>query len=152
MARAQVANKLGDRRTPHLAEALASRIRQTKWDKDADSDHMQHILKSLSTDLQHMVLKGASGNSGQAALDEWPLAVQHVRNFLRPSASRTTQIVDSCMARAVTKEPLCFCSACMYSVLARTRSQSMSWVIHYIVHLSKARISHPCNDCVLHDK
>ena len=138
MARAQVANKLGDRRTPHLAEALASRIRQTKWDKDADSDHMQHILKSLSTDLQHMVLKGASGNSGQAVLDEWPLAVQHVRNFLRPSASRTTQIVGSCMARAVTKEPLCFCSACMYSC----SNQKPEYVMGDTLHCAFVKSSH----------
>lgn len=87
MMRAQVANKLGDRRTPDLAKALASHIRHTKWNVDADSDHMQHILKSLSSDLQRMVLTEASDYPEKAPLDEWPLAIQLVRTGRQPSCA-----------------------------------------------------------------
>lgn len=56
--------QVGYRRTLDLANALqcqlASHIRQTKWGIDADSDHMQHMSKSLSTGLQHMALKELS--------------------------------------------------------------------------------------------
>ena len=77
---AQVAGTLGNNDKTFLVKAFAAELRESLRYEDTDRNEMQHLLKSPSRDLQRMVVNEAWGSDVPAALREWPLAIQLVRN------------------------------------------------------------------------
>lgn len=76
----QTGDKLGDKHTVEFARALAVQLRLVDWCNAREVHRMQHIVLSLSPNVQTVVLQELR-DSVLKVLSEWPLPMKLVRPF-----------------------------------------------------------------------
>lgn len=84
-------DKLSDKATDKWAAVLADRVTRTRWDSEEDTTNIQHLLLTLSTDLQKLVVQQI-GDIIPEVMCQWPSVMQHVRTIrIESHASYTVQ-------------------------------------------------------------